>query len=201
MAYRDFKIGELEKKFGIKQRQAVLFDAVEPIQPSAWLIETLHKKRNSIRSTTEKAVSESTISAILTEVQTLNQSTLTLFSGENLNADKSAGLNGEIDFLFVHRPDVFEVLAPVINITESKFNQAIEKSIGQATAQMIGARVFNQKNKEPIEVIHGVITDSRSWIFLKLENNELLVDNHKDYSTSNLSEILGIFQKIVNFYN
>ena len=73
MAYRDFKLSDLEDKFGITQHQIQLFDSVEPITPSLWLIETLRKKRKGIRATTEKAVSESTISAILTEVQELNE--------------------------------------------------------------------------------------------------------------------------------
>ena len=165
MAYRDFKLADLEDKFGITQRQIKLFDTIGSIEPSPWLIETLRKKRKGIRATTEKAVSESTISAILTEVQELNEDKTTLFSGENLNADRAAGLNGEVDFIFVNRPDVFEIIAPVFNITEAKFNQAVEKSIGQAAAQMIGARVFNQKHKNPIEIIFSCVTNANQWIF------------------------------------
>ena len=200
MAYRDFKLADLENKFGIVQHQVHLFDAIKPIQPTAWLIETLRKKRSGIRPTTEKAVSESTISAILTEVQELNQDKLTLFSGENLNADRAAGLNGEIDFLFVNRPDVFEILVPIINITEAKFNQAIERSIAQAAAQMVGARVFNQKNNNPIKTIFGCVTNANQWIFLKLEDNNLLIDK-SEYSSNNLPELLGAFQTIIDFYN
>jgi hypothetical protein len=200
MAYRDFKLADLEDKFGITQHQVQLFDTVEPITPSLWLIETLRKKRKGIRATTEKAVSESTISAILTEVQELNEDKTTLFSGENLNADRASGLNGEVDFIFVNRPDVFEIVSPVINITEAKFNQAIERSIGQAAAQMIGARVFNQKHKNPIKTIFGCVTNSNQWIFLKLEDNNLWIDE-TEYSSRNLPELIGVFQKIVNFYN
>lgn len=200
MAYRDFKLADLENRFGVHQHQAHLFDKIKPIQPSDWLVETLRKKRSGIRPTTEKAVSESTISAILTEVQERNQDKLTLFSGENLNADRAAGLNGEIDFLFVNRPDVFEILAPVINITEAKFNQAIERSIAQAAAQMIGARVFNQKNNTTVVTIFGCVTNANQWIFLKLENNQLFIDK-SEYSPTNLAELLGVFQEIVGFYN
>ena len=199
MAYRDFKLSDLENTYGIVQRQVHLFDKIKPIEPSAWLLETLRKKRGGIRPTTEKAVSESTISAILTEIQELNQDKLTLFSGENLNADRAAGLNGEIDFLFVNRPDVFEILAPVINITEAKFNQAIERSIAQAAAQMLGARIFNQKHKNPIEIIFGCVTNANQWLFLKLEGTHLYIDK-AEYSPNNLPELLGAFQTVVDFY-
>ena len=157
-------------------------------------------KRKSIRPTTEKAVSASTISPILIEVQDNNEDKTSLFSGENLNADRAAGLNGEVDFIFVNRPDVFEIIAPVFNITEAKFNQAVEKSIGQAAAQMIGARVFNQKHKNPIETIFGCVTNANQWIFLKLEKTHLYIDTD-EYSSRNIPELLGVFQKIVNFYN
>jgi hypothetical protein len=200
MAYRDFKLAEIETKFNIKHRQRKIFDTIQPIQPSAWLIETLRRKRKNIRSTTEKAVSESTISAILAEVQELNDDKLTLFSGEILNADSKVGLNGEVDFMFVNRPDIFEVLAPVINVTEAKFNQAVEKSIPQATAQMIGARVFNQKHNTPIETIFGCVTNANQWLFLKLEGNDLLIDTDP-FSPNDLPILLGAFQVIVNFYN
>ena len=50
MAYRDFKLADLEDKFGITQRQIKLFDTTEPIEPSPWLIETLRKKRKGIRA-------------------------------------------------------------------------------------------------------------------------------------------------------
>lgn len=202
MAYRDFKIADLEKKFGIITKHTTMFGKdIIPIEPSAWLLQTLEMKQRIKPNTTEKAVSESVIDPILTEVTVRNAKLITLFSGENLVADKLKGLNGEVDFLMSYRYEAFELVAPVINITEAKLNQAIEKSIGQAAAQMIGARIFNEKNGESISIIHGAITNGKSWIFLKLENNELLVDNHKDFSTSNLPEILGIFQKIIDFYN
>ena len=57
MAYRDFKLMDLKEKFHVEQRQVKLFDAIKPIEPSAWLVETLQKKRRNIRATTEKAVS------------------------------------------------------------------------------------------------------------------------------------------------
>jgi hypothetical protein len=202
MAYRDFKIIDLEKKFGIKTEQvAFLPKDIKFVEPSAWLLQTLDISRSTKPNTTEKAVSESIIDPILTEITVRNVDKITLFSGENLKADVSQGLNGEVDFLFVHRSKALELTEPVINITEAKLNQPIEKSLAQAGSQMIGARLFNQKNDTDIHTIHGAVTNGKSWIFLKLEGNILYIDNHKDYSTSNLSEILGILDSIVKSYN
>jgi hypothetical protein len=199
MAYRDFKLNDLNVKFGIHQREAKLFQNIELIQPSDWLSQTLERNQKKIRMTTEKAVSEAIIMPILSAVQENNEDELTLFSGENLLADKSVGLNGEVDFLFIRQPQAYEIYAPVINVTEAKLNKAIEKSIAQAAAQMVGARVFNQKNDNPIETIFGVVTNGDKWIFLKLEKELLLIDSDR-YSSENLPELLGAFQLMADFY-
>ena len=202
MAYRDFKISDLEKNFGIKTKQtAFLPTKIIPVEPSSWLLQTLEIKRKAKPNTTEKAVSESIIDPILTEVTVRNADKITLFSGENLRADIGKGLNGEIDFLMVHQHEALELTEPVINITEAKLNQALEKSLAQAGSQMIGARVFNANHGVPIQTIHGAVTNGKNWIFMKLDGDTLFIDTEKDYSTANLPEILGIFQVIIDSYS
>jgi hypothetical protein len=198
MAYRDFKLSDLKIKFNLTQRSEKLFDVVPNIEPSQTLLLIIERSRK-MRITTEKAVSEAIIMPVLSEIQIRNEDKLTLFSGENLLADKSLGLNGEVDFLIIREPQSYEVIAPIINVTEAKFNRAIENSIAQAAAQMMGARVFNQKHNCPYQTIYGCITNGSDWLFLKLEDNVLLVDTDK-YVTRNLSELLGVLQNIIDFY-
>ena len=161
---------------------------------------TLKMKRKAKPNITQKAVSSSIIDSILTEITVLNSDKITLFSGEKLNADRQKGLNGEVDFLIAHRKEALELYKPIISITEAKLDRAIEKSIAQAGTQMLGVRIFNQNYKVDISTIHGVVTNGRYWIFLKLQDNILYVDKQKDYSINDLSEILGILQLIINFY-
>ncbi len=198
MAYRDFKLSDLKVKFNLTQRSEKLFGIVPNVEPSETLLLIIERSRK-MRITTEKAVSEAIIMPVLSEIQILNEDKLTLFSGENLLADRSLGLNGEVDFLIIREPQSYEVIAPIINVTEAKFNRAIENSIAQAAAQMMGARVFNQKHNCPYETIYGCITNGSDWLFLKLEGNVLFVDTDK-YVTRNLSELLGILQNIIDFY-
>jgi hypothetical protein len=198
MAYRDFKLSDLKIKFNLTQRSEKLFSVVPNIEPSETLLLIIERSRK-MRITTEKAVSEAIIMPVLSEIQIRNEDKLTLFSGENLLADKSLGLNGEVDFLIIREPQSYEVIAPIINVTEAKFNRAIENSIAQAAAQMMGARVFNQKHNCPYVTIYGCITNGSDWLFLKLEDNVLLVDTDK-YVTRNLSELLGVLQNIIDFY-
>ena len=48
MAYSNFTKDELKKKFGVKIKDAGLFNnkVIKPIEPSSWLIETLTRLQN-----------------------------------------------------------------------------------------------------------------------------------------------------------
>jgi hypothetical protein len=199
MAYRNFKLQELQDKFGVQQQAKDLFPNLKLIPPSDWLIQTIQKKRRGLRITTEKAVSEAIISAVLIEIQERNYQKTTLFSGENLLADKQLGLNGEVDFMFVKQPEASEIVVPVISITEAKLNLSIEKSKSQAIAQMLGAQYFNNKSENPISVIHGVVTNGTQWLFMRLDGKMITVDEN-EYLINDLASIIGVFQAIIDFY-
>jgi hypothetical protein len=199
MAYRDFTLSDLREQFNIINVETPLFEGVESVEPSAWLVETLQRQSLSIRKTTEKAVSESTISPILSEIQTRNKHKISLFSGENLNANRQAKLNGEVDFLFVLDPSVYELTAPIICVTEAKLDEAISKSYNQVVAQMIGAQVFNQKKKQPHTTIFGAVTNGSEWHFFKIEEKKLHIDT-VSYFINDLPKLIGVLQTIIDFY-
>ncbi len=73
MAYQDFTIGELRKKFGVKIKDASVFDikTIRRIEPSAWLIETITRFQK-IGFATEKERSERLVTPILAELHQLN---------------------------------------------------------------------------------------------------------------------------------
>ena len=198
MAYRDFKISDIKQKFSLNQSSRKLFREVKLVEPSLLLLQVLERNQ-LMRRTTEKAVSEHIISPILSEVQVNNADKITLFSGEILTADKKLGLNGELDFLFIREAHAFEIYAPIINVTEAKLDKALDKSVGQAAAQMIGARLFNKNNKSPIETIFGAVTNGEVWLFIQLENDTIWIDDDR-YYLHELPKLLGVFQKIVDFY-
>ena len=199
MAYRDFKEKDLREKFHIRQKIQPIFnnDAIVPVQPSQRLLYSLEDAK-LITLSTEKALSERIVAPILSELKRLNRDKIQIFSGEIINGDKSVGLNGEIDFIITRITDTIEPQAPILSITEAKIGR-IDKAIPQAAAQMLGARVFNQKNDEQLEVIHGIITDGTSWLLLKLEGTNLTI-NDKYYYTIDLSNLLGALQTVISFY-
>jgi hypothetical protein len=199
MAYRDFKEKDLREKFHVHQKIQSIFgaDSFMPVQPSERLVYNLEDAK-LITLSTEKAVSERIVSPILAEMKRLNPDTIQIFSGEIINADKSVGLNGEIDFIITRSTDTIEPQAPILSITEAKIGK-VDKAIPQATSQMLGAQVFNQSNHEQLNTIHGIVTDGTSWLLLKLENLNLTIDS-KYYYTNDLPTLLGALQNIISFY-
>jgi len=186
MAYKDFKFIDLQRKFGIKQTTAQLFTTDLPnIAPSEHLLRSLEIAKE-FPLTTEKAISEALVSPILQEIKLNNRKTIELFSGERLVADKSKGLTGECDFLFAK------------SITEAKRGDIDNpNSLAQAAAQLIGARIFNQKQDTIIDTIYGACTSGHEWIFLKLEGKTITIDKNR-YPIANLSKLLGVLQYIID---
>ena len=198
MAYRDFKIETLEQKFGIREIGVQLFETkkVQRVEPSEKLKMDL-EDANIITLSTEKAVSERLVAPILAEIGKRNDF-IQIFSGEIIVGDKKQGLNGEIDFIFSRTPWTLKPKNPLLCVTESKLG-LVDKGVDQAAAQMLGVRYFNQKHDYKDIAVHGVVTDGKSWRFLKLDGNNLFVDR-TDYSTTDLSLLLGVLQEIMNFY-
>ena len=198
MAYRKFKLTELETQFGIQNRLIHWLDSskTKQIQPSD-LLRSVIARANLAPLSTEKAVSERIISPIMTEILVLNTEKIQLFSGEIINADERMGLNGEIDFLFNYRPHSPTPEVPIFSITESKIG-LLHKAWGQAAAQMLGVFVINEKLNHPLEIVFGTVTDGNSWQFMKLENKIIYIDS-RVYTLTELPIILGIFQYFIDF--
>ena len=150
-----------------------------------------------INLSTEKAVSERLVAPILVEIRKLNKD-FQIFSGEILTGDKKQGLNGEIDFVFAKTPITTKPETPIFCVTESKLGK-VPQAFPQATAQMLGVRLFNQHYGSNIDIIHAIVTDGTTWRILKLENKTLYVDS-TDFLITDLSTLLGVLQRIIDFY-
>lgn len=194
MSYRDFTLGKLHDAFGITLVRQKLFNSIIPKTPTELLL-TILKKNKLKKLTTEKAKSEYIVSPILSEIEDYYNESISLFSGEVINADRKLGLTGEIDFVFTKGVDFFNITAPVIAVVEAK-KADIEHGIGQCAAQLVGMKVFNEKNNKVTFPLYGCVTNAELWLFLKLEDNCITIDIEK-YYTENISDILGIFSNII----
>lgn len=196
MAYSDFSLEDLELKFGVENFTAKLFPNVQPLEPSDNLKADLELAAElPLRS--EKAKSEAIVFPVLVELRNRNDKFFTIYSGDVLNADESVGLKGECDFILAKDVQSFSINYPIIQIVEAKKND-IDLGVPQCAAQLLGAKIFNQKKGVQLEKIYGCVTTGDEWLFMKLENH-LFVDDQK-YYLNEMNKLLGIFQQIIDFY-
>jgi|WetSurMetagenome_2_1015567.scaffolds.fasta_scaffold199850_2 hypothetical protein len=196
MAYSDYTLSKIEEKFGILSYRKKLFDHnTQPISEiSDWLKYSLSLVEElPIKS--EKAKSELIVMPILIELRNKNAKYFTIYSGEMLNIDEE--LKGECDFILSKDTGSFEINAPIMQLVEAKRND-VESGIAQCAAQMIGAQKYNEERKYSSNEIYGCVTTGDDWLFMRL-NNKLEIDTKKYYLGS-LSELLGVFQNILDTF-
>ncbi len=198
MAYSDFTIEQVIDKFSLTFVEQELFSALESsMQLSSWLLETLSKgKKFALTSSSEKAKSEFIIAPILLEVESYYPAKLAIYSGKNLDGDRSEGLVGECDFILGKGSTSTFISTPIMAIVEAKRDN-LENGLGQCAAQMYGAIRYNQKHGETIEKVYGCVTTGNLWQFLKLEDKLLTLDSNVFY-LNELERILSCFSTIVN---
>lgn len=198
MSYNSFTFPQLKARFGLELSLSPILSAkIIPLEPSQWLWRTLEISSNTA-VTTAKERSERIISPVLLELIEKNNKQFSIFSGWAFDVDISQGLNGECDFLLSGVPLDFEIKVPFFTVRQTKGGE-IESCLPQCAAQMVAAQLFNQRKQNSIPAVFGCVTSGVVWRFLKLEGNNLIIDDDI-YSLDNLPLILGVLQKIVNLY-
>ena len=195
MAYSDFTALELKRRFGIRFRAEPLFPTLTEIQPSAWLQETL-RLGQELGFNSEKSRSERLVTPLLLELSNLNHHRFAIYSGMNLDVDELNGLKGECNFIFSFSRIQDFVTAPVFCITEAK-KQDLEHGTVQCAAQLLGARRLNEAEQNPIAVIYGCSTTGVEWRFLKLVQQEIIIDETR-YTLADLPKVLGLLQGVID---
>jgi len=82
-------------------------------------------------------------------------------------------------------------------MVEAKKND-MDIGIPQCAAQMLGAKIYNEKNNVKTKFIYGCVTTGEEWLFLKLDEH-LIIDKRK-YFLNELGELLAVFQNIIDNY-
>ena len=199
MAYANFTLLDLQKQFNLSNKIVELFDpaTIRSIDPSPMLIDQL-KEAALLPMRTEKARSELIIIPILMELRKRNNRFFTIYSGEILAVDQSQGLVGECDFILARDTGSLSINTPLINIIEAK-REDLFLGINQCAAQLYGAYLLNQQLGTPIAQVYGCVTTADSWKFLCLQENLIQIDQHTYYK-SEIDQILGVFQEIIDYY-
>src|SRR5947207_15847719 len=103
---------------------------------------------------TEKARSELVIAPLLAGVRAQLGHRFSVFSGIDFTVDPAQGLAGYCDFILSRSPEQQLLRYPVAAIVEAK-NENLKAGLGQCVAAMVGARLFNEREGQPIPVVFG----------------------------------------------
>ena len=197
MAYSDFTIPDLKKKFGLSLNEETnLFNNTAEVEIPATLADILHRYLPlALNLNTEKARSELIIAPMLTEFKLLYHDEVSLFSGMEFNVDEAAGLRGRCDYILSRSPEQLALTAPVCVLVEAK-NENIVAGIPQCLAEMLAALMFNKSEGMPPSPIYGAVTTGILWRFLRLEGVSANVDS-VEYTIHSPMKIFGILKHII----
>jgi len=189
MAYGNFTADELTQQFGLTVGLGPLFRHVQPLETGQWLTETLERGGLKARFN-EKSRSELLVAPILTRLQDFLGERYTFYSGANLDVDPARGLNGECDFLLSRSLPLPYLQPPLMVVVEAKRGD-IEAGVPQCMAQMLGARLYNERHGRNLPHVSGALTTGDDWLFLRLTGSAVVLDVDR-YRLSDLGKILGI---------
>lgn len=196
MAYSDFDLKKVKAAFSLEIVETEdLFSRVEEVEISPFLSEIL--KENvplALAIGTEKASSELIIINIFLEIK--RKLHVSFFSGIDFTVDKEQGLNGFCDFIISRSSEQFFVDTPIVAIVEAK-NERIVSGFGQCIAEMIAARIYNERDGKPISCIHGAVTTGHAWKFLTLKADIVFIDI-EDYYINNPGKVVGILTHMIS---
>jgi len=197
MAYSDFKLNEIVRRFDLTINEASgLFGNTSEEEYSELLATLLRENVDvAVSINTEKARSEMIIAPVLWEVRRKFNYEISLFSGVEFNVDTQQGLNGFCDFLISLSKEQLFVSVPVITLVETK-NENLKSGLAQCVAEMIAAQLFNEQQQNSIKIIYGVVTIGTIWQFLKLENKVISIDL-TEYHIKDVKKILGILTSAI----
>jgi hypothetical protein len=196
MAYTDFTLEAAEAAFGFTAQPDALFPGLKPLSVPPWLQESLDRGRQTAALVSEKARSEFLIAPILLAVRDVAPGELTIYSGQCLDVDPERGLVGECDYILARTAPVPRLRAPLVTVLEAKKGD-VEAGLGQCAAQMVGARLFNERAGEPAGPVFGCVTTGELWQFLRLEGPALKIDKSRLF-LDNVGGILAVLQAVVS---
>ena len=197
MAYSDFTLKEVTHRFQLRtEEKPDVFCAV----PEGEVSPLLHSLLPiyvplALAIHTEKARSEFIIAPLLAEVLTHAPYPVSLFSGVDFTVAPEQGLNGVCDFLFSLSSEQLFLTAPIVVLVEAK-NDNLKSALGQCTAGMVAAQLFNEREEHPIPTVFGVATTGSLWQFLKLHGKTLTIDR-REYHIERVAKIVGVLMWMI----
>jgi hypothetical protein len=196
MVYSDFDLKTAVHTFALAEvRETDLFRHVAPLEPSEFLRVWLDKFAPvALGVNSEKARSEFIIAPMLAEMKLRAGPSVNVLPGVTFDVDKGQGLAGFCDFLIARSPAFYYIQGPILAVVEAK-KEDLVAGLGQCVAEMVGIRLFNEREGTSIPAVFGCVTSGNIWRFLKLEGPKLFIDQ-PEHHLRDAAKVLGILVSI-----
>lgn len=195
MAYTDFTLERAEAELGVAVHPGDLFHGLAPVAVPGWLNDLLGRTMQ-LSLVSEKARSEFLVAPILLAARELTGNAVAIYSGQRLDVDPARGLQGECDFLLARSEPVPRLRAPLLAVVGAKKND-IEAGLGPCVAQLVAARLYNERSGEVLPLVYGCVTTGEAWQFLRLEGSTVILGRGRVY-IDNVGGILATLQAILS---
>jgi len=197
MSYADFTLQKIREELGFEIANAnLIFKILDKYSFSEDFIDFLKQGVHLASAIdNEKSRSEFIVAPLLLRLKAALNNEISVFSGTELNIDKEKGLNGICDFLIAKSDKQYILTHPIIALVEAK-NSNIYSGLGQCMAEMVAARLYNQRYNIDSKIIYGIVTTGSEWKFLTLEENIITIDNN-EYYISELHKLFSILVSII----
>jgi hypothetical protein len=194
MSYIDFSLDAVSNVLELKVEPTDLFDGVAAVPGPEWLRGAVARGTRQVLLS-EKARSEFIVTPILLACQEISATPVSIYSGVRLDVDATLGLIGECDFILAPTQPLPALRAPLVIVVEAKRHD-IESGIWQCIAQMVGARLFNERAGQPLDAIYGCVTNGDVWQFVRLVGPTAAIDRRR-YYLNDVGSIIAVFQHIL----
>ncbi|HYH67200.1 MAG TPA: hypothetical protein VD866_21065 [Urbifossiella sp.] len=191
MPYTDFTLEAAETRLGLTAGLGDLFPGLRPVPVPVWLDDQIGRGRAVAALVSEKARSEFLVAPVLLACRELVAGDLAIYSGQRLDVDPDRGLTGECDYILALTTPVPRLRAPLVTVLEAKRGD-IEVGLGQCAAQMVAARLFNER-AGTTGPVYGAVTTGEAWQFLRLDGAALTLHTERLF-VDNLGGVLAALQ-------
>lgn len=192
MAYSKFSLAQALKRFQlVTDRSEDIFPGLAPVSPSSTLATLLQSYVPLALSIgTEKARAELIVTPILAEVWRRSQPDIGFFSGVEFSVDEDQGLTGVCDYIFTRSREHSVITSPVLTVVEAK-KEDLQPGLGQCIAEMVAARLFNDREGSDIKTIYGAVTTGTNWQFMRMYGDTVYIDRNERF-LNGAAVVLGI---------
>lgn len=190
MAFSDYKtIAQVQQQFLVKyQEENFILPQRVAVSPQ-FQAELEFNRINLDIFSSEAARTEAIIFPILREVYKKYHQQVALWIQKAISYDEN--LTGTPDYMVSTRSALGKTVLgfPLMIVVEAKKND-FEQGWAQCLAELIAAQKLNAA---PHRVVHGVVTDGKSWEFGRLRGDEFS-RNVEVYTLNHLAELLGCLE-------